>query len=297
MAARKRVPRWLRRWLVHPLEAALFYGLYGLFRLLPLDAASAVAGAVGRRVGPLLPLSRRAHHNLDRALPGLATAQRRRIVAGMWENLGRVLGEHPHLAELWDGRIETAGLERLSELIAPGRPCLFFSAHLANWEVLPMAGERFGVPLTAVYRRPNNPLLDPLVRAGRRLEQGSLAPKGKDGARQIVAALSRGGAVAMLVDQKMNDGIPVPFFGRDAMTAPAVALLAQKFDCPIVPVRIERLGGARFRLSLCPPLTRPASGDRAADVRETMARINGVLEGWIRDRPDQWLWLHRRWPD
>ena len=100
----------------------------------------------------------------------------------------------------------------------------------------------------------------------------------------------------MLVDQKYNEGIPVPFFGRDAMTAPTVAELALRFQVPLVPARVERLKGARFRLTLLPPLDLPNSGDRAADVHTVMSQVNALFESWIRDRPEQWLWLHRRWP-
>jgi KDO2-lipid IV(A) lauroyltransferase len=101
----------------------------------------------------------------------------------------------------------------------------------------------------------------------------------------------------MLADQKMNDGIPVPFFGRMAMTSSALAALALRFDCDVLPARVERLGGAAFRLTVFPALPLPRSGDHHADVAALMARVNRILEQWIRDRPEQWFWLHRRWPD
>ena len=101
----------------------------------------------------------------------------------------------------------------------------------------------------------------------------------------------------MLVDQKLNDGIAVPFFGRPAMTAPALALLALRFDCDVLPARVERLRGARFRLTVCPPLPLPHSGNQNADVAGLTAAVTAALEAWIRDRPEQWFWLHRRWPD
>jgi KDO2-lipid IV(A) lauroyltransferase len=101
----------------------------------------------------------------------------------------------------------------------------------------------------------------------------------------------------MLADQKMNDGIALPFFGRPAMTAPALAVLALRFDCDVLPARVERLAGARFRLTVYPPLPLPRSGDHHADVAMLMILVNQTLESWIRDRPEQWFWLHRRWPD
>ena len=101
----------------------------------------------------------------------------------------------------------------------------------------------------------------------------------------------------MLVDQKLNDGIAVPFFGRPAMTAPALGLLALRVDCTVLPTRVERLNHARFRLTLYPPLELPRSGDRDANVAALMTAVNTTLEGWIRERPEQWFWVHSRWPD
>jgi KDO2-lipid IV(A) lauroyltransferase len=121
--------------------------------------------------------------------------------------------------------------------------------------------------------------------------------KGAEGAIKLARILARGGHAGMLVDQKLNAGIAVPFFGRDAMTAPAAMQLGLRFRIPIVPLRTERLGGARFRITLLPPLEPPATGDRDADVRILMERMNALLETWIRERPEQWLWVHKRWPD
>ena len=121
-------------------------------------------------------------------------------------------------------------------------------------------------------------------------------PKGPIGARGALAHLSRGGYLGMLVDQKMNDGIPVKFFGRTAMTAPALGTLALRFRCPVIPGRIRRVGPARLRLEVEPSLTLPDSGDRTADIATVMRMVNVILERWISDEPGSWLWLHRRWP-
>ncbi|MEE1569571.1 MAG: lysophospholipid acyltransferase family protein, partial [Alphaproteobacteria bacterium] len=94
-----------------------------------------------------------------------------------------------------------------------------------------------------------------------------------------------------------NDGIAVPFFGREAMTAPALAQLALKFGCPVVPAKVVRTGGAHFRLTLYPPLEMPASGDKQANVAALMRQVNELIEGWVRENPGQWMWVHQRWPD
>ena len=109
-------------------------------------------------------------------------------------------------------------------------------------------------------------------------------------------ALREGKHVGMLVDQKMNDGIAAPFFGIEAMTAPALAMMALRFKCPVIPARVIRTRGAHFRIELSPPIYAEETGDKNADIRAFTARVNGILEAWIREHPDQWLWLHNRWP-
>ena len=147
--------------------------------------------------------------------------------------------------------------------------------------------------MLSVYRAANNPWVDRLMRRFHGIRRA--VPKGSAGGRELVRHLRRGGSIAMLVDQKQNDGIAVPFFGRNAMTAPAIARLGYRFGCPLVPVRVERLNGARFRCTVMAPIELTETGDATTDVLATMASVNAVLEGWIRARPEQWLWVHARW--
>ena len=157
-----------------------------------------------------------------------------------------------------------------------------------------LAGVQYGISVAQIYRAANNPLLDRMI-AQFRGDGGELIPKGKVAARRAIAALRHGTHLTLLADQKMNDGIPVPFFGRRAMTAPALAVLALRFDCDVLPARVERLDGARFRLTIFPPLPLPRSGEPHADAAALMALV--TLEALVRDRPEQWLWVHRRWPE
>jgi len=150
--------------------------------------------------------------------------------------------------------------------------------------------------VNVVYRAMSNPHVDAIVLRERGFGADSAVAKGVAGARRLVALAAEGRHIAVLLDQKMNDGIPAPFFGVDAMTAPAPAQLALRHDLPLVPVRIERLGGARFRMTVHEPLARPATGDRRKDVAALVAAVNATIESWVRERPGEWLWLHRRWP-
>jgi len=286
--------------LVHWLQALGSAVGFGVLGLLPLDWASALGGWLARRIGPHLGISKRARLNLNRALPALSDAEAERIIVGMWDNLGRVAAEYPHLRKIRvlepGGRVETRGFEHVDRAVAAGRRMIIFSGHFANWEIAMLAAVQYGISVAQIYRAANNPLVDRMITRFRG-KGGELIPKGTVAARRAIAALRRGAHLTMLADQKMNDGIPVPFFGRPAMTAPALAALAVRFDCDVLPARVERLAGARFRLTIFPPLPLPRSSDHHADVVALMTRVNQTLEAWVQDRPAEWFWLHRRWPD
>jgi len=301
MLTAPRVRALLRHYLIHPLEAAVAITLYVFFRLLPLDAASAFGGWFARTIGPWLPISRRAVNNLRRAFPEMSDREVAKIVRRMWDNLGRVAAEFPHLSEIdvYDpnGRVTVIGGEHVDQLRDDSRPGFFFSAHIGNWEILSLGATQRGLPLDRVYRAANNRLVEWLYQHGRAAVEGALIPKGPQGVRQLLESLKEAKHLGMLVDQKMNDGIPVPFFGRDVMTAPALADLALRFDCPVVAARVVRLKGAHFRLIAEPPFKFAATGNRHADIAQAMARVNAIIEGWVREHPEQWLWLHNRFPD
>lgn len=289
--------RALRRWL-HPIEALPIVTVYFLLRLLPLDLASALGGRLAQRIGRLLPVNEIGRRNLRRAFPDWPPERIEQVLAGVWNNLGRTVAEYPHLARIIRERVAIESATSVEEWRArrdSGRTAIFFSGHFANWEIMPLYAAFVGTPLISVFRNVNNPYVDRLLGFSRRYS-GRLVSKGPAGLRDVIAAMKAGEPLGLLVDQKLNAGIALPFFGQDAMTGTVLAQLAYRFDCPVLPARVERLAGAHFRLIVGAPLALPASGDRNADVREAMAQINRLLEGWICERPEQWLWLHRRWP-
>ncbi len=288
----------LRQWI----EAAAVIGGYRLLGLLPKRLASNLGGAIARFLGPKLPVSERARRSLRRFLPELGEVGIERTVVEMWDNLGRTAAEYPHLTRLTvfvpDADIDVVGVEHVDRAKAAGKPIVFFAAHLANWELAGLAAARHGTPVHLVYREANNRHVETLFREGRGAFAAGLIPKGASGARLAMQALKQGKHLGMLLDQKMNDGIAVPFFGADAMTAPALAVLALRFDCAVLPVRVERLGSApKFRVTVEAPMELPRTGDKAADTLALMTAVNSRMEAWIRARPGQWLWLHRRWPE
>ena len=277
-------------------EAVLLWFIYRALRALPLDYASAFAGGFTRLLGPWLPTSRRAKRNLEMALPNRA-ADHAAIIRGMWENLGRAAGEYAHSQEFIRNPdlMEIVGAETVLKLRDAGQPMLFFSGHIGNWELTYPLMARLDIHGAGVFRAPNNPHLAWLFDRAAYPHIGMI-PKGAAGARKSIEILKQGKSLAMFVDQKMNDGVKAPFFGRPAMTAPALASFALKFGYPVIPFRVIRLEGARFRVEFQEPLRIERTGDRNADLVAVMTQVNHVLEGWISEYPAQWLWLHRRWP-
>jgi KDO2-lipid IV(A) lauroyltransferase len=276
------------------LETALVYAAYGLCWLLPRKAASGLGGFVAAGLGPRMGVSRVARRNLDLAFPDKSAAEKKRILRGMWDNLGRIAAEYPHLHHM-DAEIDVVGIEHMEAVRDSGRPALLFSGHIANWE-LPAIRQRTGLDLHVVYRKPNNPGVDGLLRYARSSGCIGQIEKGSEGAREIVSVLRKGGVIGMLVDQKLNEGLPIPFFGRDAMTAPAIAHFALKFKCPIYPFRVERLSDCKYRITILEALKVANTGNKTRDVTRILTDINALLESWIRATPEQWLWIHRRWP-
>ncbi len=280
------------------LEALGARAVWALFAALPLDIASGLGGWLGRAVGPWLGgVNRTARKNLKAAFPDRSEAEVTAIIRAMWDNIGRVAGEFPHLKRIAAERVELVGGEYIDLLRDDGKPGIFISAHLGNWEIGGAVAALHGLALHVVYRAANNPHVEEIYRKARASATTTMIPKGPEGARQAMAVLRQGGHLGMLVDQKMNDGVPIPFFGRDAMTAPAQAAFATKFKCPLAPIRVERVKGAHFRVTVSPPLDLPHTGDTHHDRRLLLTRINALLEEWIRERPEQWLWVHRRWPE
>ncbi len=290
---------WYQRYLRHPLEAAALFLLLGIVRLIPADWASATGGWIARTLGPRVRISERARANLRLAFPGIAEAEVERILRGMWDNLGRTLFEYPHLGRLShpdSGRVEVVNEKPIAEAFEAGRPGVYFGAHLGNFEVVPLYAARRGLVLNAFARAPNNPLIDKVVRAIRGIGGAQILAKGASGALGAIDVMRRKGYLAVLIDQKQNRGVPIPFFGHDAMTAIAPAKLALRFQAVVVLCRIERLKGARFRFTCSDPLPLPDSGDPDADAIALTRQVTAEVERWVREKPEDWLWLHRRWP-
>jgi KDO2-lipid IV(A) lauroyltransferase len=285
--------------------AAAVAALKGL-RLLDTDRVIRASGRILRTIGPLLPEHRTARANLTAAFPEKSAAEIDAILQGTWDNLGRLGAEFAHLDRLWEfdpehpdkfTRIEVQRptIDRFLHLRDDGQPALVFAAHLANWELPAICAATYGLDSAVLYRRPNIAALNRWIGETRASSMGSLIATSLDAPMRIAEALERGAHVGMLVDQYYDRGVPVTFFGRRTKANPLLARLAQHFDCPIHGTRMVRLPGNRFRAELTEAVTPARDAAGRIDIAGTTQIIMSVIEGWIREHPEQWLWQHRRW--
>ncbi|MCF8466773.1 MAG: hypothetical protein K9G33_05180 [Sneathiella sp.] len=271
--------------------------IFWIFRILGQKKASQFAGWLARKIGPRLSVQKLARENMKRALADLDDDEIEKNLSLMWDNLGRNIGELPYNKTLMadPAEVEIVGQEYMDAYLASGRAAFFVTAHYGPWELVALVGKQAKSKATGIYRAANNPLVEAFFQAMRADPEYQFVPKGKEGARAILKGVRGGGAIVLLNDQKLNTGVAVPFFGRDAMTAPAVAEIACKMDVPVYPMRTERMEGGKRRLTIYPPLTVERSGDRHADAFALLKAINETYERWITERPDHWFWVHNRW--
>ncbi|HEY4344203.1 MAG TPA: hypothetical protein VGN05_07650 [Parvibaculum sp.] len=291
-----------RKNLRHRLEAWLLKTLLALLRLPGLDAASAMGGWIGRSIGPRLGITRRARRRIARAMPELSEADVERIVTAMWDNLGRVAFEYAHLDKFHRPkerhRIEVVGVEGLRAHKQSGQGGLLLSGHFGNFELLPVAMYLEGFTGGELYRPANNPYVNQWMLDMRSAISGSVQiPKGRKGARDLLNILRRNGFVAMLFDQKMNDGVEAKLFGIPSMTTSAPGGLAVRNGTALFPACIERLKGAHFRVTVYPRIDVDKDAEPVSEVLRITQVLNDFLEARIREKPENWFWLHNRWAE
>ncbi len=284
------------RGLRYIIEAILVHIVYGFFWLLPANTASNIGGWIGRKFGLKLAGSKIAYDNLSQAFPEMNEQEKQKIVLGMWDNLGRTIAEYPHLRKIAQA-VEIVNKDMLEDIIKGDKAAMMVSGHFANWEIMPAsAKQQCNLDMTLAYREPNNPWIEKLLQYARKSGANDYIFKSRKSIIKMTSVIKNGGKLGILIDQKFNEGLPIPFFGRDAMTMPVAAQFALKFNCPIYLIRMERLGGAKFRMTVLPKLEVETTGNKEQDIYKIMLDIHQIMEGWIKERPEQWLWLHRRWP-
>lgn len=271
----------------------------GLLRLFPIDWVSNAGAVLFKALGPLTRNQRTAERNIRLAFPDLDAGGRAALLRAQWDNLGRTFFEFPLTDRLTpqSGRVEVQGAERLAAIAASGKPVVFVSGHLANWEVMAAAIVEAGITCQITYRAANNPYVDQRIKTARaRYGVRLFAPKGGDGARELLQAMDKGQSVALMNDQKFNGGLAVPFFDHPAHTATGPTRLALRSGQPLQPLSVQRLEGARFRVVVHEPIVLADTGDRPRDLEAGVRQVSQFVEARVRERPAEWFWVHKRWP-
>lgn len=283
--------------------AQFAFGFLTFLKIFPADPAINFADRLMRFVGPKTSRHKLMLTNLRNAFPEKSDAEIEVIALGSWGHMGRLAAEYVFLDRLFDfdpdkpgeGRIEVSGIPLFLDLRDNPRPFIVFSAHTANFEILPVAGAAFGLYVTVLFRPPNNPYIGEKVFAFRAKRMGKLVPSHAGSSFALARQLESGGGVGVLVDQKFKKGVSTKFFGRDVKTNPLLAKLARQFECDVYPARCIRLPGNRFRLEIEPRVELPRNAAGQLDVTATAQLLNNKVESWVREYPEQWLWYHDRW--
>ena len=270
------------------------------------DKTAKFFGRASRFIGRMLREDRIGRENLKAAFPEKSPEEIEKILDGVWDNLGRIGAEFAHLDNIWDydpehpdkdSRVEFSPRtkELFDQIRDDGKPALIFACHLGNWEFPALAAVAHGLDAAILFRRPNSEAADRAIERTRAINMGTLIPAGRDAPLRLAQALQDGKHVAMLVDQYLTNGVEVTFFGRKTTANPMLARLRRQVDCPIHGTRIIRLPNNRFRAELSEEVKPVFDAAGQIDVQGTMQAVTNVVEGWVREYPEQWLWLHRRW--
>ncbi len=276
---------------------------FGAVRLLPMDAALNFVDRAARRLGPLFGRHRVALDNLRQAFPEKSEDEIRAIALEMWGNMARLALEYVYLDQIFDyspahpntGRIEARGQPIYERVAAEDKAHIIFTAHLGNFELIPIAATMFGLRTAVMFRPPNNPYIADYLLSTRRNAMGELVASRTGAAITLARILESGGNVGALVDQKFQHGVIANFFGRPCETSPLLPRLARQFDCDVYPARSIRLPGNRFRLEMEEKLDLPRDAEGKVDVAATVQLFNDIVERWVRENPGQWMWFHKRW--
>jgi KDO2-lipid IV(A) lauroyltransferase len=285
--------------LKHTIEYIFFILLTNALRLLSVDNSASLCSFIARKIGPYISVTKTARKNLKKIYGDKIDIEK--TIDDLWDNYGRYIGEFPFINSLdsvdLDKRVKFIGLEKIEQFKKANQPFMLFLGHQANWDLVIRKINDIYPKFAIIYRKANNPYVDKEILKERdNDDRVMMIAKGRTGAKSIVRAIKSGFSIAMLVDQKMNDGIEVPFFGFPAMTAPAIARLSVQYNYPIVPLQIVRIGKTSyFEITIHDPLTPLITSDIDKSCYNIMLEINQILEKWIQEKPGQWFWFHNRW--
>ena len=275
--------------------------LFSIFKIIGLKNASNLGGILGRFIGPLFRSKLVIKQNINIGLGDIDEKKETEIIDGMWSNIGRTFAEYVFLKDFKFNRtdfnhMKLDGLKYLEEIKKSNEPVIFYSGHFANFELMAMELDKFGIKCAAIYRPLNNFFLNPLMEYLRmKYICPNQIPKGRAGVREIINRVKNGYSIALMVDQRVGEGLRISFFNQPAQTTTIPAQLSLKYDYKLVPISLKRVGDISFEMTVHEPYKIQKTGDADKDTKNITLKINQIIEKMIIKNPTQWLWSHNRW--
>ena len=282
-------------------EFTIIISLFCIFKIIGLRNASNLGGVLGKLVGPFFRSRNLIRKNIKIGLGEIDENQEKKVINGMWSNIGKTFAEYIFLKDFKFNKtdfdhIKIIGSEYLEEIKQSNKPVIFYSAHLANFELMAMELEKFGIKTAAIYRPLNNLFLNPLMEYLRmKYICPNQIPKGRAGMREIINKINNNYSIALMVDQRVGEGIKINFFNRLAQTTTIPAQLALKYNCKLVPISLKRIENINFEMTVHEPYEASKTGNNEQDTHNITLKINQIIEKMIIENPTQWLWSHNRW--
>ena len=271
--------------------------LFCIFKLIGLKNASRLGGSIAILIGPLLRSKKIIKKNIEIGLGNITEDEKIKIINGMWSNIGRTVSEYIFLKNFRKlNYVKVNGLEHLNQIKKEGKPVIFYSGHFANFELMKMELDKYNIKFAAIHRPLNNFFLES-IKQNQRLKYvcKNYIIKSRIAIREIINKLNDGYSIAIMVDQRLGEGLSVPFFNQNAKTTTLPAQLALKFKCKLVPIHIERVNEINFEMTVYKPYEIKNTGNINKDTYDITLEINQTIEKMINKNPSQWLWSHNRW--
>ena len=267
-----------------------------IFKILGPKLSSFVSGKIFEIIGPLFRSKKIIELNIQRAMPNIDNNKLKKIKNLMWNNYGRVFAEYVFMKDFRSGSLSTnikiQGYEILEEINKKKKQVIFISGHFGNFELMAMHLDKSGVKLSAIYRPLNNPFLNPIMeKIRKKYICRNQVKKGIGGMKKLILLKKKNYSTAIMVDQRVSQGIRSNFFNQEAFTTTIPAQLVKKFDIPIVPIYIERTNGINFKMTV----NQPINFSKDHSEKQITDELNQLIEKMIMLKPEQWIWSHNRW--
>ena len=278
------------------LQFFIIFFLFIIFKILGLKLASNFSSWLLKNFGPFFRSKIIIEKNILKAFPAINQKDLRKIITSMWGNYGRILSEYVFLKNFrksqFKNNLEIVGQDILEEIKKEDKPVIFISGHFSNFELMAMHIEKSGVNLAVIYRPLNNKFLNLIMeKIRKKYICRNQIKKGISGTRQLLSFFKNGSSIALMIDQRVSEGIKSKFFQHEAFTTTIPAQFVKKFNCKIVPIYIERIHDINFKLTIHNPLEFSENDS----IDSITSDLNELLEKMILKNPEQWIWSHNRW--